>query len=227
MSKNERKDIKRKFIPFDEYFGEMDLNDDEIVDRTALAMKLSADLSATLTYLLALKNLNIQKFDSLSVIATETTGEDTDTELAFLVDSAEQRLLDTIEEYHEGFSTIPLLVAYVHDFVVTMIATTIDHSDDEYYFSEDRAMFMAENEANYYGNFGEMNDAIENGCTMKRWNTMRDKKVRHTHNFVDGEEIGIFDAFAVGDSLMLFPKDTSMEASAEEIVNCRCVCEYF
>lgn len=55
---------------------------------------------------------------------------------------------------------------------------------------------------------------------------MCDRRVRHTHEMVDGETIGIYDAFEVGDALMMFPKDDSLGAGQEEIANCRCVVEY-
>lgn len=55
---------------------------------------------------------------------------------------------------------------------------------------------------------------------------MKDQRVRKTHREVDGETIPIDEVFLVGESLMRFPKDTSLGASAEEIVNCRCVVKY-
>ena len=38
--------------------------------------------------------------------------------------------------------------------------------------------------------------------------------------YMNGEQIGIFDDFEVGDCLMAYPKDP--KGKAEEIVNCRC-----
>ena len=55
---------------------------------------------------------------------------------------------------------------------------------------------------------------------------MKDKLVRKTHRQVDDEVKGIRELFHVGESLMLFPKDTSQGASIKEIIGCRCSVEY-
>ncbi len=53
-----------------------------------------------------------------------------------------------------------------------------------------------------------------------------DKRTRDTHAEVDGTTLPIAEPFMVGDSFMLFPGDTSLDPSPEEIVNCRCHVEY-
>lgn len=54
----------------------------------------------------------------------------------------------------------------------------------------------------------------------KRWNTMKDDKVRDQHRFLEGQEVGINDLFYTddGDSAM-FPGGFSLP---ENNVNCRC-----
>ena len=56
---------------------------------------------------------------------------------------------------------------------------------------------------------------------------IRDRKERKTHLKIGGEVIAIDKAFVVGKSLMMFPKDESLGADPEEIVNCRCTIKYF
>lgn len=119
------------------------------------------------------------------------------------------------------------LKKYVDDFSEQIVETTQNHADDEWYLSSDRAMFVAENEANTTFNYLEYKKAVKTGKTKKKWITMRDRHVRHTHKLVDSKTIGINDVFLVGDSEMFYPKDTTFGASAQEIVNCRCSIKYF
>lgn len=93
------------------------------------------------------------------------------------------------------------------------------------WLSKDRANTIALNEANWKWNNEEYFDAKE-GYTRKIWHTALDEKVRMTHIDVEGVEIGIDEPFHVGSSLMLYPLDVSLGASASEIVNCRCTVEY-
>ena len=60
----------------------------------------------------------------------------------------------------------------------------------------------------------------------KQWGTMRDGRVRQTHQEVDGVEIAEHEAFLVGASLMMYPGDDSLGADIEEIINCRCSVKY-
>lgn len=105
-----------------------------------------------------------------------------------------------------------------------IVDATKEHVDDAYYLSKDRAMFIAENEANAIGNYRQQIEAVKAGMKYKTWITKNDKKVRHTHEEVNNKKIGIFDSFQVGNSEMMFPKDSN--GDSEEIVNCRCVLHY-
>lgn len=117
---------------------------------------------------------------------------------------------------------------YLSDVTDNEIAVTEDrYRDGEYWTSPDRSLNIALNDANSLMYAEEYKEAVESGKTMKRWKTMRDERVRMTHREVDFEEIPIDEPFVVGDSLMMYPKDTSLGASADEIANCRCTVEYF
>ena len=81
------------------------------------------------------------------------------------------------------------------------------------------SIFPADNYTSYV-------DAKDLGRTQKTWLTMLDKKVRDTHEELEGQTIGIDDYFQVGNSQMLFPLDWSMSPNPRETINGRCAVEY-
>ena len=93
------------------------------------------------------------------------------------------------------------------------------------WLSRDRANLIALNDANWKWNNEEFFDAKEKYRT-KIWPTALDEKVRMTHIVMEGVEKPINEYFHVGASEMLFPLDTSRNASMSEIANCRCTVEY-
>jgi uncharacterized protein with gpF-like domain len=56
----------------------------------------------------------------------------------------------------------------------------------------------------------------------KTWHAAGDNRVRPSHAAASGQTVYFDEAFAVGDSEMMYPGDASLGAGAEEIVNCRC-----
>ena len=58
----------------------------------------------------------------------------------------------------------------------------------------------------------------------KQWCTSGMVNTRDTHLAVDGLVVGQDEPFRVGDSYLMYPHDTSMGASASEIINCACSC---
>ena len=61
----------------------------------------------------------------------------------------------------------------------------------------------------------------------KEWNAILDSRTRETHAEADGQVVGLMEYFQVGDSLMMFPGDTSMGAGPELWINCRCIAQYY
>lgn len=114
---------------------------------------------------------------------------------------------------------------YINSFTDDTIKTTLKNTD-EYLLSNTRALIIGANEANTIYNYSDYKNAVENGYTHKRWKTENDNLVRRSHEIVNNDVVEIDEPFVVGDSLMMFPKDFSMGASAEELVNCRCTVEY-
>lgn len=115
---------------------------------------------------------------------------------------------------------------HIDNFALQTVNTTLEHITDEYYTSQERALNIAENEANSIANYADYRKAVEAGKTGKKWLTQHDKKVRKTHNEVDGEIKPIDKPFIVGASLMMFPHDESLGADAKEIIHCRCHIDY-
>lgn len=148
------------------------------------------------------------------------------------------------DEYDEEYIEDMLQKAYetildgqnirINDFIQNQINKTINevlevtdkNPSTDYYTSPARAAIIAVNDVNAIGNYELAEQAIKEGKTTKRWDTMKDERVRHNHVMADGLEVDIDKPFEVGTSKLMFPCDTSMGASAEEIVNCRCVCIY-
>lgn len=115
---------------------------------------------------------------------------------------------------------------YVPFFIKNLVDVSLEHKGEKYYSSVERAANVAVNESNLAFGHIEMQQAVDAGYTHKTWRTERDNRVRPTHRDVEGWTIPIDQPFLVGNSLMMFPKDQSLGADPEEVVNCRCVCSF-
>ena len=62
--------------------------------------------------------------------------------------------------------------------------------------------------------------------TKKVWRTVGDSKVRSAHAFANGQRKILTDPFVVGGELLQAPGDTSLGATAWNIVGCRCSSTY-
>lgn len=114
---------------------------------------------------------------------------------------------------------------YVEIFADNSIISTRNNENEPYYYSIDRARFMAENEANTIYNYVRNEEAIRSGKTRKQWIAIEDEVTRPTHRDVDMRVLPINQYFLVGNSLMRYPKDPL--GSPEEVINCRCSIIYF
>lgn len=202
---DELNNIKRRSLPFDIYFGEMGLTEAQKKERIELSNKL----------LIVFQNwLNL----FATYLTIEYVSEDT------LTSILENDYREAISDYvviDKAFDT------YIKLMCADMVVATIENADNPYYLSEDRAMFIAENEANTSLNYEELQEAIASGKTKKTWHTIKDKRVRHTHSSVNNKTIPIREYFNVGNAKMLYPKDIeNAEDYPEEIVNCRCSISY-
>ena len=135
--------------------------------------------------------------------------------------SLEYRIIDKLDE-----TDIPYDEEYIKNITEDIIDTTFRHIDyeDDYFLSQDRAVLIAQNEANTVMNGVDFFNAKKSGKTHKQWIAQIDEVTREAHILVDGTFIPIDEMFQVGNDLMRFPHDYN--ASAENVVNCRCSCVY-
>ena len=96
----------------------------------------------------------------------------------------------------------------------------------DYWLSINRAVNIAQNEANTFLNYSDFVNAKAQGYTKKTWHTMLDNKVRDTHEEIEGMTIGIDEYFQVGNSEMKFPHDWELAPDPKETINCRCAIDY-
>lgn len=200
--------------PYKEYFSKMSISDKEKQERIAF----SEQMEEVVLYILAL---------------IETTIESGESDQEYIQTQFYDKYLDAVLGYM-------LIDSYIKEYVLEtskqIIGTTFSHIvekhpdseqvTDDYYLSNDRAMFISECEANSILNYRQYSKALKSGKTKKTWIDVGDKRERKTHLEVGGTTIPINEPFSVGDSLLMFPTDHSLGASADEIVNCRCSIQY-
>ena len=196
---------KNRSEPYEIYFGEMDLTELEIKKRIALAEKLEENFLFAMALLFTMTQYNSVNYEQIRNKFEKS--------------------------YFKAISGIIIaddyIKQYIKNFSYDITDSTKAHADDMYYYSSDRAIFIAENESLICWNHQDFSDAIKSGKRRKQWTDVRDKKERETHLQVGRTVKPINEPFLVGNSLMQHPKDTSFGASSSEIVNCRCTIKYF
>lgn len=197
-------DSNRRSEPYKEYFDKMSISDKQ----KKLRIAFSEQMEEVILYILSL---------------IETMIESESIDQKYVEGDLFERYLLIVATY---FSVDDYITDYARQFAHEVVRATFDHTDEEYYLSKDRAKFISECEANTSLNYKEYTDAIKAGKTHKTWKDIGDKRERKTHLEVGGTTIPIRELFAVGDSLMLFPKDSSAGAASKEIVNCRYSIQY-
>lgn len=69
--------------------------------------------------------------------------------------------------------------------------------------------------------------AIAPGATQKVWDSSGDSRVRQDHAIMNGQSVGMNEAFVAPDgSRLMYPGDSSLGAGADQIINCRCIVDY-
>ena len=184
-----------------DYFSVMNLPKDEIDRRVALASDLFA----------------FHKTFALSITAEKELGKEVN------VDYYEQYLIDNYKSCLEDNN---FLLNEYFEYYISLVAPIILETTINQNTSIERVFERAENDANAFGNYEYEQRMKAEGKIRKRWDTMKDERVRHTHVMADGQEVDIGKPFTVGKCQMMFPNDTSLGATADEILNCRCVAIY-
>ena len=194
----------RRSEPYKEYFSKMSISDKEKQVRIAF----SEQMEDVVLYILALIETTIESGES------------------------DQEYIQTqfYDKYLDVFASYMLIDTYIKQYALDVTKQIIDATferfsaedksiTDDYYLSNDRAMFISECEANSILNYRQYSKAVKAGKTKKNWIDEGDKRERKTHLEVGETILPIDEPFSVGDSLLQFPKDTSLGASADEIVN--------
>lgn len=105
------------------------------------------------------------------------------------------------------------------------IASTLDvlyrHIDDPWYYSDDRAIAIAENESNGIWDYTEYREAVRNK-NFKTWHTIMDGHERDSHAEVNGVTLPINVPFELRGGYMQYPHDDSLGVSDDELIGCRC-----
>ena len=214
--------IKRRSMPYKQFFGDMELTPKQKREREDLA--------------LILEDYIMLFFDLIQSGANETTVRQEMTyELYKLLDEEgyfetdeqlDKYIAETVKNTYQ--STVDNLALYPND------VSEYDIEKDDttnYWVSDDRAMFIAENESNTLFNSKDYKEAKEKGYTHKIWMAYPDNRVRPTHVDANGLKVPIGSYFEVGEAQMLYPRDVTSEFSTgaehpEEVINCRCTIKY-
>lgn len=187
-------------MPFDEFFGEMDISATQKDNRVKTAKRIQEFMQLGIASMYYLRQEGLYDY----------------TEPAMEMTEAYNSLLREL--------AIPLTayfgMAHVANTVADIVSATSNHPDEMYYFTEDRATLIAENEANSIWNDSEYADADLTGKHWKTWHAIRDRRTRDTHRAVDGTTVPIDEYFIVGDALLMYPRADC--DYPEEVVNCRC-----
>lgn len=188
---------------YEEYFKDVPIDDDQRTDRVLTAMALEDNLLNVLSRI----ELRVQRGESFLGDAIDWFT------LAFLSVALHRIDDDHIRDTATRFGTDVAL-------------STFKHQDEEYMYSADRAINMAATESNAIMCYGELADAVKAGKSVKRWRTILDGREREAHNEANGLLALIDEPFEVGGQLLMYPLDTSLGATADNIANCRCIAEY-
>lgn len=188
-----------------DYFDEMELTEEEKEQRK----KFAYEMEDILLFIFALFSV-MKQYDNLNK--------------HYIISQLQTRYLDTVSKY---INVDRYIEDYIKEFAIDTVNTTVKNEDKLYFTSDDRAVLIAENESHFTLNRKEYLDAVKSGKKKKQWVDVRDKKERKTHREVGGTVILIDQPFIVGNSLMMFATDHSLNAEAKELINCRCTTRYF
>lgn len=192
-------------MPFNQYFGEMRIAQDERKRRIDIAERFEDGFIEILAWA-----FYTQQRRSLS--ESEVKGR-----IKGVFETALGSDIKRLEETDRMIDTLSKDIA----------RTTVKRGKtDPFFVSADRARLISEDSANHFMNYLEFQMASRRGYKWKTWNTILDGRERLTHNLADGQMQEIALPFEVGTSLLMYPHDGSLGADLNEIVNCRCSVSY-
>jgi len=108
------------------------------------------------------------------------------------------------------------------------IAQLSKRVDDLYAFqTEERIQKIVATEVVAASNYGSHEAAKASDLSLNKvWLATNDGHTRPDHREADGQTVGMDEPFDVGGEQLMFPGDTSLGASAKEIIFCRCTQYY-
>lgn len=162
----------------------------------------------------------------------ETAKELMDTILYFLIwcDEFPEQINDDVirrfendykEKIFEFSEPDEYLASYVPIFIKNLLDVTMEHKDDEYFTSVERAATVAVNESNTVLNYSDLEKAKSLGYKNKTWVAEIDDRTRKDHYEMNGWTIPIDEWFVFEDCMGRFPHD-EVNLTPQQLVNCRC-----
>lgn len=212
--------LKRRSEPFRDYFKQMGITPKQKEDRIELALSLEEILLIFFDLFQTGVVDEVRLKQEMTYSLYEVLTEDTDNPGGKYFDTEEDLNKYVKQVVNETYdATVENMEKSPNDYDYT--------GETPYWVSDDRAMFIAENEANTLFNSKEFVEAKAKGYTHKIWMAYPDDRVRPTHVDVDGAKLPIGSYFQVGRARMLYPKDVTSELSTgaecpEEVISCRC-----
>lgn len=193
--------------PYEEYFDPMRISDEQKQRRIDFAKEIEIVIVGMLMSFFYDEQYETSNYDEIYARAIR---EYLEVATAFVI----------IDDYMRGHAEF---------LIADAIATMERHREkDDYpwYFSEDRAMAMSENDSNTVIGHDELEEAVSEGMRYKTWHTIMDGRERDSHAEVNELTIPIDEPFELPGGMLMCPGDDSMGASDEELANCRCACSY-
>jgi len=191
-------------MPFNEYFGEMQISPEQRRRRIDIAEDLEDGFLEILAWAFYAQQRG-------SVSESSVKGR-----VKGLFETALGSEVKRLEETDRMIDSLAKEIA----------KTTVKRGKtDPFFVSADRARLLAEDNANNFANYLDFEES-RGRYRWKIWNTILDGRERITHNIADGQMQPIAMPFEVGTSLLMYPKDTSLGADATEIIGCRCTLSY-
>ena len=184
-------------LPIDQYFDEMRLTPRQKEQRKRLARQLEEEMVWLMSYMFYARKQGI----SVSMNAIN----------------------EIRERYREAVGSTVVIDLYIATHIDSVTANIVDatnrHKDDPYFYSEDRARLIAEEESNSIFQYTEFEEASKNK-RYKTWLTIMDGHQRESHGLVNGTTIPIDEEFILEGGTCQFPREDTLPD--EEVCGCRC-----
>lgn len=204
---NELNKNSRAVIPIKQFFGEMDIDEEDKERRILLAEDLA----------------NIILLFLLMIEAEIKIGSRPDS--GYYVESIKNRITLAIGSLSwVNPKNIEEILNNIDNVIFEMVDNTI--RQEKTLSDAERAVAIAEDMSNFVGNEEVFWKAKINGYNYKTWITIMDGKERKSHKAMNGKKIPIDQPFNVNGSMMMFPMDLQFKPNPSEYIRCRCKVDY-